>query len=92
MSRLWMISYDIEDDKVRRRVSDLLKNHGKRVQYSVFECWLSGRELTGLRVRLQREIDEGDRVRWYPLCRWCSASVEWFGQGSSARDEDFHVL
>jgi CRISPR/Cas system-associated endoribonuclease Cas2 len=30
MNRLWVIAYDIEDDAVRRRVHDILKNHGQR--------------------------------------------------------------
>ncbi|MGH8477117.1 MAG: CRISPR-associated endonuclease Cas2 [Methylococcales bacterium] len=92
MSRLWMISYDIEDDKVRRRVHDVLKDHGERVQFSVFECWLDRPELVELRTRLQEEIQDQDSIRWYPLCRWCSRSIEWQGQGLAAEDADYHLL
>lgn len=92
MKRLWMITYDIEDDRVRRRVHDLLKNHGERVQYSVFECWLDVRELARLRDRLRREIEDSDSLRWYPLCHWCAESIEWHGQGKAAGDDDFYLL
>jgi CRISPR-associated protein Cas2 len=87
-----MISYDIEDNRVRRRVHDLLKDHGARVQFSVFECWLDSRQVAGLRIRVQREIQDRDSVRWYPLCAWCKRSIDWHGQGSRAEDADFHLL
>lgn len=38
---LYLISYDIEDDRERNRVSKLLTGYGFRVQKSVFECRLS---------------------------------------------------
>ena len=92
MNRLWMISYDIEDNKVRRHVHNHLKDRGERVQYSVFECWLNRRQLSELRTRLQTEIKDGDSVRWYPLCAWCAQSIDWHGRGSPAEDADFHLL
>ena len=92
MTRLWVIAYDIEDDATRRRVHDILKNHGRRVQYSVFECWLQGESLQRLRHRLQAELDAGDGLRWYPLCEWCRERVEWQGDGSRTQDEAFYLL
>ncbi|NET61636.1 MAG: CRISPR-associated endonuclease Cas2 [Symploca sp. SIO2E6] len=38
---LYVVAYDIPDDKRCKKVSDLLEGYGKRVQYSVFECVLS---------------------------------------------------
>ncbi len=92
MNRLWVVSYDIEDDKIRRQVHTILKDHGERAQYSVFECWLDSKQLTRLRQKLRDTVDESDSIRWYPLCKWCSRSIEWQGQGNSAKDADFHLL
>jgi CRISPR-associated protein Cas2 len=70
-------------------VHNILKDFGKRVQYSVFECHLSDRQLSVLRARLMDEIDSADSLRWYPLCFWCSETVFFQGLGLSPEDEDF---
>jgi CRISPR-associated protein Cas2 len=33
-----VVSYDISDDKRRRKVAQIMEGYGYRVQYSVFEC------------------------------------------------------
>ncbi|MFW5443046.1 MAG: CRISPR-associated endonuclease Cas2 [Methylococcaceae bacterium] len=44
--RRWMIAYDISDHRQRRSIFNLLKDHGQRVQFSVFECELSKKTAT----------------------------------------------
>ncbi len=90
--RRWMIAYDISDDKQRRVVHELLKDHGQRVQYSVFECELSKQQLMALRTQLSAALDAEDSIRWYPLCRWCEANVDWVGQGQAPQFDDYHLL
>ena len=92
MSRLWIIAYDIVDDGVRGRVHDILKDYGERVQYSVFECRLNDAALKTLRTRVNAEIDEPDKVRWYPLCAWCADQVAWQGTGSPPEDDRFFLV
>ena len=66
---LWMICYDVCDDRARLRVAKTLARHGERVQRSVYECHLGERELKSLQRELLGLIDTGsDRVRLYPLC------------------------
>ena len=48
-----VVSYDISDDKRRRMVAKLLEGYGYRVQYSVFECDLSLKQLQKLRRELK---------------------------------------
>ncbi|RLJ16850.1 CRISPR-associated endonuclease Cas2 [bacterium endosymbiont of Escarpia laminata] len=91
LQQLWVIAYDIEDDAIRRRIHNLLKDHGQRVQYSVFECWLDTSERQKLRTALQQEVDPGDQIRCYPLCQWCSKSTEWQGKGSAAENSDYYL-
>jgi len=91
MTRLWLITYDISDDDSRQKVHNVLKDYGKRVQYSVFECHLSGRQFNALRALLLDEIDCSDSLRWYPLCVWCSDTVFFQGLGLPPEDEDFFL-
>lgn len=91
MSRLWMVAYDIEDDARRRRVYKVLRDYGARVQYSVFECRLSGAQWALLRERLAAELDGSDSVRWYPLCAWCGETVAVQGAGKPPDDAEFYL-
>lgn len=91
LQRLWVIAYDIQDDAIRASVHDRLKDHGQRVQYSVFECWLGSKDVEQLRAELQTQIEPGDRIRWYPLCQWCSADVQWQGKGERAENAGFYT-
>lgn len=66
LDRLFVISYDIPDDRRRLKVANLLKSYGERVQYSVFECWLSTAELGRLHKELEKRIESDcDSVRIY---------------------------
>jgi CRISPR-associated protein Cas2 len=92
MSRLWMIAYDISEDRIRNRVRNILKNYGVRVQYSVFECELDGREKHALQKRLSGMLGRDDSLRWYPLCAWCRDKTILQGQGLHAEFPEFHLL
>lgn len=45
MRNRYLVSYDISDDKRLRRVFKKMKAFGLHLQYSVFECELSAREV-----------------------------------------------
>ena len=91
LQRLWVVAYDIEDDAVRRQVAGILKDHGRRVQYSIFECWLQHPDVEALRAAVQALLEEADQVRWYPLCQWCANTVEWQGRGAPADNPDYFI-
>ena len=92
MSGLWMIAYDISDHKIRRTVSNHLQDHGLRVQYSVFECRLKKKQLQQLRQTLSKLIEKTDKIRWYPLCNWCEADIQWQGTGKPVETDEYHLL
>lgn len=81
----YVICYDVTDDKRRRLIVEALKDHGHRVQYSVFECNLDEKTLLKLQYRLQRLKDGGDSIMIYPLCANCMEKVIVMGQ---SRGED----
>lgn len=69
---LWLISYDMADDGRRVQVHETLKNYGRRVQFSVFECELSAAQLDILKARLEAISDETeDSCRLYRVCQAC---------------------
>lgn len=35
---MYVISYDISNDRRRNKIAKILLDYGRRVQYSVFEC------------------------------------------------------
>jgi CRISPR-associated protein Cas2 len=80
---LYVVAYDIPDDKRRKKVSDLLEGYGGRVQYSVFECQLCRSKFDELRSRLQKRVKlSEDSIRFYPLSRHTLGQVETWGIGS----------
>ena len=92
MSRLWMIAYDISNDKVRRQVRKALTNHGTRVQYSIFECFLGNRQKLALQTHLTGLIEKSDSIRWYPLCTWCKEKIIRQGQGLETQNPEYYLL
>lgn len=65
------ITYDISNNRRRNCVFKALKRYGVPVQYSMFECWLSERQLKDLRNELARIVSEDDSIRFYDLCHAC---------------------
>jgi len=75
-----VISYGITDDNRRNRIAKLLKGFGVRVQYSVFEAYLSPGKLSELKSRLKAEIEpKKDSVLFYFLCENCLNKKERWG-------------
>ncbi len=63
MKNLYLVSYDIRDQKRWRKVFTIAKGYGLRLQYSVFYCYLSPKERVMLASELENVIDhKSDRV------------------------------
>ncbi|MBX3086747.1 MAG: CRISPR-associated endonuclease Cas2 [Anaerolineae bacterium] len=77
---LYIVAYDIPNDRRRTKVHKALCGFGAWTQYSLFECFLDARELVRLRARLDDLLEpDEDSVRIYPLCQACQKSVETIG-------------
>src|SRR5438874_8736851 len=86
-STCYVIAYDIPDDKRHTNVHKILLGYGKWTQYSLFECFLTRKELLLLRSKLEQHLmAEKDSVRFYPLCAACVSKVETVG-GPPPADE-----
>jgi CRISPR-associated protein Cas2 len=63
---LVLVVYDVPDNKRRTKLAKFLEGYGRRVQYSVFECFLSLAEMKALHDKVRRRIKEDeDNVRFY---------------------------
>ena len=79
-STCYVIAYDIPDDKRRTKIHKVLLGFGKWTQYSLFECFLSRKDLILLRSKLAEHlVAKEDSVRFYPLCANCVSRVETVG-------------
>lgn len=73
---LYIIAYDIVDDKRRNKISKILEKYGSRVNFSVFECMFTDSQL----LRVQKEIgnmiaSKEDTVVYYPCCVNCFTKI-----------------
>jgi CRISPR-associated protein Cas2 len=76
----YVVAYDIPDDRRRTKVHQILMGFGKWTQYSLFECFLTRKDLILLQSKLEEYlIGTEDSVRFYPLCANCVSKVETIG-------------
>jgi len=69
----YLVIYDVTDDNLRNKVSELLKDYGlQRIQYSAFIGQLRRDKLKSLTVDLKKLIREAvENVQLYPICDTC---------------------
>ena len=90
--QLYIIAYDIPEDKRRTKVHRLLCGYGAWTQYSLFECWLSRGQLIELQVKLARHLrEQQDSVRFYPLCGACRPGIVTIGSPAPEAPTTFIV-
>jgi CRISPR-associated protein Cas2 len=76
----YVIAYDISDDRRRTKIHHILLGYGAWTQYSLFECFLTRKQLILLRSKLAPFLEaKEDSVRFYPLCANCVTKVETVG-------------
>ncbi len=89
---LYVIAYDISSDRRRTKVHKTLCGFGQWTQYSLFECYLTDKELLLLHGKLDKILDaEEDSVRFYPLCAACVNKVETVGSDKPVEENVFIV-
>jgi len=91
---IWLIAYDIADDRRREAVSATLSACGARVQLSVFECELPDPvALTVLLARLREAIDaDDDQIRMYPLPLDVERQLKILGNRTLEERRDFYIV
>jgi len=88
-----VVSYDMPDDKRRRRVMKTLEDFGNHIQYSVFECDIKEPVYRRMRERLKHYIvDKEDNVRFYFLDEDAVKKIETIGAAGVRRARDWEII
>ena len=88
----YVIAYDIPEDKRRTKVHAVLQGFGRWTQYSLFEVWVTKKQMLILQQRLARHLKPSeDSVRFYSLCNACVSKTETIG-GEKPHDERVFVV
>jgi len=78
---MYLVSYDITNDRCRTKVAKELENYGVRVQYSVFECDITKEKMEELYEKLIKLLqkDSTGNIRIYFLCEDCKKKTRILG-------------
>jgi CRISPR-associated protein Cas2 len=60
MRQSYLVCYDIADDKRLRMVFKAMRGYGDHLQYSIFECQFTARDLVRCRTELARIINHDE--------------------------------
>jgi CRISPR-associated protein Cas2 len=76
MSTKLIITYDIQNDKLRTRFSKYLLKFGYRMQYSVFEITNSERILDNIKAKIEgtfkKQFTQSDSIIIFHLSNMCN--------------------
>lgn len=90
---LVLVVYDIPDDKRRTKLATFLEGYGRRVQYSVFECFLTLPEMRKLCDQVRRRVKESeDNVRFYWISEEAMSQVLTIGSQLPEEPPDVYVV
>ncbi len=90
---MYVLVYDVVDDRRRNRLHRSLKNFGTAVQRSVFEFDLGSGEADKMMKQVRNIIEvEEDVVRLYRICGSCLAEVRILGEGEPTIDPDYYIV
>lgn len=90
---LYVICYDVSDDRRRAKIHATLSGFGTWTQYSLFECYLTRQEVVLLRARLAEVMHaRDDSIRLYALCDHCRHRVHVLGRGDKPHELTAYML
>ena len=90
---LVLVVYDVPDDARRLKLSNLLEGYGRRVQYSVFECFLSLKQMRQLHGKVKRRVKlEEDNVRFYWISEDALSRVLTIGSPPPEPPPDLYII
>lgn len=90
-----LVTYQIHDQKLRRRIISTLKNFGTEIQRSVFEFHLNAFHTEQLITALKSyssALKKEDSLRIYKICRRCVERVEIISGKPLARDPLYYLV
>lgn len=86
-----IVSYDITNDKLRAKFAKLLLEHGRRLQYSVYEVKNTERILDFLLMMIEKkfanEFDITDSIVIFQVCEACRKKTIRYGYAVHEEEE-----
>ena len=90
---LVVVVYDIPDNKRRTKLANFLEGHGRRVQLSVFECFMNLFEMQQLYEQVQKRVKpEEDNVRFYWIPNDAKSRILTIGSEQPQPTPDYLVI
>jgi CRISPR-associated protein Cas2 len=90
---LVLVVYDVPDDKRRVKLSTFLEGYGRRVQYSVFECFLTLDEMRQLHEKVRRRVKSSeDNVRFYWISQEAVSRVLTIGSSPPQEPPQAYII
>lgn len=90
---MYVVTYDISEDRVRSRAAALLGSYGDRVQKSVFSCHLDSDQFAYVVSKLSELIDpHTDAVHLFRQCAPCDEALRFIGQARHYEPEPFWII
>ncbi|ACK73900.1 CRISPR-associated protein Cas2 (plasmid) [Gloeothece citriformis PCC 7424] len=90
---LVLVVYDIPDNKRRTKLSKFLEGYGERVQWSVFECFLSLEEMRVLYQKVKKRVEPlEDNVRFYWISNEAVSRVLTIGGESPSPPPNYYLI
>ncbi|MUG97252.1 CRISPR-associated endonuclease Cas2 [Scytonema sp. UIC 10036] len=90
---LVLVVYDIPNDKKRTKLSNFLEGYGRRVQFSVFECFLSLEEMRQLYEQVKKLVKPAeDNVRFYWISQEAVSRVLTIGGETPQPPPKYYVI
>ena len=89
---LTVFTYDIANDKRRRRIAKILEEKLARVQESVFEGRLTARQADAIRKRIEALMKPDDSLRVYAIAKDALPRCHQTGGVPVLDDSDYWLL
>lgn len=90
---LVLIVYDIPDNKRRTKLANFLEGYGRRVQYSVFECFLTLPQMQELYEKVEIRVNpEDDNVRFYWISKNAHSKTLTIGSDLPQPPPNYYVI
>ncbi|QLE56392.1 CRISPR-associated endonuclease Cas2 [Nostoc sp. TCL26-01] len=90
---LVVVVYDIPNDKRRTKLSNFLEGYGRRVQFSVFECFLSLEEMRQLYIDVRKLVKPAeDNLRFYWISQEAVERVLTIGGETPQPPPNYYVI
>ncbi len=91
---IYFVSYDITDDKIRKKLFKYLKNYGVPVQKSVFELRKSSKDIEQIKKDItdKFKISKTDSIRFYKVCKECMKKIVVQGIGGKTVTSEFYIV